>query len=622
MKSKFAAKTTVADPAEDQYDVKYVKLDLAMTNTSTAISGSVTTKAVTTAATMAAYVFELIPALVIDSVLIDGTLQPVTGTGVVRTVVFPSPITAGTPFTAQVFYHGAPVSGSGFDGGLSCLVSPSWGARATFTLSESYHANNWWPCKQSLKDKIDSSDIWLTVADSLKAGSNGLLSAITPMDATHNRYEWKERYPIDYYLISAAVAPYVDYSYYMHFSGSTDSMLVQNYVYSNPATLPYFKNVIDSTGLMINYFSKLYGRYPFWQEKYGHCMARLNGGMEHQTMTTLGFFEGTLVAHELGHQWFGDNVTCATWADIVMNEGFAGYSEYLFIDHFRNHTKANQDIISRQQDVKTMAGGTVFVDDTTSEARIFDSRLTYNKGACVLHMLRSVISDDSTYFHIFRTYQHQMKDSTATILDFANVVKGIAGPVVNGINIDQFFNEWMFQEGFPLYSVSWNQVGSDVYIKLDQSTTVPSSVPFFTLPVQIKLHTPTGGDTVVKVLNNAPSQIFHFTWDKLMTSLAMDPNYWLVYEVSALTHDATLDVKQVRTAAISVSPNPTSGDWTVDHLTPNSKLTLVDISGRTIWHAENPQAGVTIPAGQLVPGLYLLRVSNDKETSTLKLIKK
>jgi hypothetical protein len=136
------------------------------------------------------------------------------------------------------------------------------------------------------------------------------------------------------------------------------------------------------------------------------------------------------------------------------------------------------------------------------------------------------------------------------------------------------------------------------------------------------LHSPTGGDTVVKVVNNAPSQIFHFTWDKLMTSLAVDPNYWLVYEVSALNHDATLDIKTLQTAAISVSPNPTSGDWTVDHLTPNSTLTLVDISGRTIWHAENPQVGVTIPAGQLVPGLYLLRVSNDKETSTLKLIKK
>jgi len=155
----------------------------------------------------------------------------------------------------------------------------------------------------------------------LKAGSNGVLTAVTRTDATHLRYEWKERYPIDYYLISASVAPYVDYSYYVHFTGSYDSMLVQNYIYPNVLSSTYYKHVIDSTGMMIDYFSTLYSRYPFWKEKYGHCMAPLSGGMEHQTMTTIGYFSPTVVAHELSHQWFGDNATCATWSDIMMNEG-------------------------------------------------------------------------------------------------------------------------------------------------------------------------------------------------------------------------------------------------------------------------------------------------------------
>jgi aminopeptidase N len=538
-------------------------------------------------------------------------------------VTLSSSLAMGTQFTAQVFYHGTPVSGTTFSAlGINSVNSPSWGTRVTFTLSESYKAKDWWPTKQSLKDKIDSADIWITVPDSLKAGSNGLLAAVTPIDATHNRYEWKERYPIDYYLISAAVAPYVDYSFYMHFTGSTDSMLVQNYVYNNPGTLPAFHSVIDSTSLMVDYLSTLYGRYPFWQEKYGHCMAPLSGGMEHETMTTLGFFEGTLVAHELGHQWFGDNATCATWADIFMNEGFAAYTENLFIDHFRSHTQAVQDMRDRQTNVKSMPGGTVYVDDTTNENRIFDSRLSYDKGACLLHMLRTIINNDSTYFQVYKTYQQNNHGSTGTDADFAETAKTVAGSNVNGIALDTFFTQWIYKEGYPNYTLNWNQGGSDVYVRIDQTTSVPASVAYFTLPVDIKLHSATG-DTVVRVVNNQMSQLYHFTWSKPILSIAVDPSYWLVYHLVSINHDVTLNTGIYSNSAIVVYPNPATTGWTAAHLAANSRLSLTDVSGRTIWQAENnAQETMTIPAGNLATGLYFLSVhASDGEVRTYKLIK-
>jgi aminopeptidase N len=616
------AKTTVASSAENDYDVRYVKLNLIMTNASTTLSGNAVTNAVVVSSSLPAYVFELKSPLIIDSVLLNGILCPITTTGVIRTVTLPTPLTFGTLFTAQVFYHGTPTSGTPLAAlGINSMSSPTWGTRATFTLSESYHANEWWPCKQSLQDKIDSCDIWITVADSLKAGSNGILQAITPIDATHNRYEWKERYPIDYYLISAAVAPYVDYSYYMHFSGSPDSMLVQNYVYSNPATLPYFKTIIDSTGPIIDYFSSLYGRYPFWQEKYGHCMARLSGGMEHQTMSTVGFFEGTLIAHELGHQWFGDNVTCATWADIFVNEGFASYSEYLFIDHFRNHTKALNDIQGRQANVKSQPAGSVFVDDTTNEARIFSSRLSYNKGACVLHTLRFIINNDSIFFLTCKNYQQQMKDSSATIVDYKNVVKGLTGTVVNGIDIDTFFNQWLYLEGYPMYNIVWNQSGDDVYVKLIQTTSDPS-VPVFKIPIELKLTSPTG-DTIVRIINDQADQDFHFTWSKSMSGIQADPNYWLIYDLLGVSNDPTLGVEHLPLAAITIKPNPSASYWQCDGLPANSDLFLTDLSGREIWHAANPtNTTLTIPGSHLAAGVYLLRVSNSgNAVRTIKLIK-
>ena len=621
VKGHFAAKTTVASPAEDNYDVKYVKFDLQMDNSSTHISGNVTTRAEVTAPSFGVYVFELNPLLTIDSVLIGGVSLPVTSVGVVRSVTLPASLPVGTIFTAQVFYNGTPASGTLAGSlGVNCIASPSWGNRATYTLSESYHANEWWPCKQSLRDKIDSTDMWVTIPDTLKAGSNGMLANITTVDATHKRYEWKERYPIDYYLVSVAIANYVDYSYYMHFTGSSDSMLVQNYVYSNPGTLPHFQSFIDSTGMMIDYFSTLFGRYPFWHEKYGHCMGPLGGGMEHQTMTTLGSFSGTLVAHELGHQWFGDNVTCGTWADIFMNEGFASYIEYLYIDHFNGHAGATNDITDRQTNVKSMANGAIFVDDTTSENRIFDSRLSYDKGACLLHMLRFVINDDNTFFQVLKTHESQMRDSTATISDFKSIAQAVAGTTVNSMNLDTFFTQWAYKEGYPIYAASWNQVGSDVWVKLDQTTSYPSSVTEFFTPIEIKLHSATA-DTIVRVFNNQLSQTFHFTWNRTMTGMVFDPNFWLLYELTGTTHDFALDVSNVAASAVRIAPNPATSSWIVDHLPDNSALTLTDISGRLVWNNDDISGAITIPAEKLAHGVYLLRIANDAGVNSYKLVK-
>jgi aminopeptidase N len=605
-----AAKTTVASPEEDKYDVKYVKLNVDMTNISTTITADAITNATVVAPSMSAYVFELVPPLVIDSVLIDGANTSFTSAGDVHTVAFGSPKTMGTLFSAHVYYHGTPTSGSSFTTyGISTLRSPSWNRWVTFTLSEPYTAKNWWPCKQSLRDKIDSTDVWITVDDSLMAGSNGTLAAVTPVTAGRNRYEWKERYPIDYYLISLSAARYIDHSYYMHFSGSADTMLIQNYIYDNPGTLTSFQDVIDSTGYLVDYFSTIYGRYPFWKEKYGHCMAPISGGMEHQTMTTLGFFESWLVAHELGHQWFGDNVTCGSWADVVMNEGFASYSEYLYLDHFRTHAAAVADMRDRQDNVMSELGGTVFVDDTSGDARIFDSRLSYDKGACVIHTLRQVIDNDTYFFDVLRAWQTTMKDSTGTIDEFKNLTKTLLGSVVNGINIDTFFKQWFYGEGFPAYAVRWNKSGNDVYVQLSQGTSVPASVGLFKVPLDIRLRSPLG-DTIIRVINDQHMHEFHFTWAKPMSSLTLDPNDWLTDSITSIVKDITLGVPGFFNANVKIYPNPATENWEVSGVPGETLAILTDISGKVLWRSESTAAGtLKVPAQQFATGLYILKIS-------------
>lgn len=614
------AKTTVASPVEDQYDVNYVFFDLDVTDQSTALSGSVTTKAIVTASVMSDYVFELGTQMTPDSVFIDGQKVTFTSSGIIRTAALPNDYLLGTPFTAKVFYHGAPTGGTGFfSTGINSVTDGTWPINVTFTQSESYESKDWWPCKQSLTDKIDSMDLWLTIPQGRKAGSNGTLQAVFPTTPGKVQYQWKSRYPIDYYLISLAVADYTDYSYYTHFSNSGDSVLVQNYVYNNGQTLPFYKNVIDSTGLMIDFYSTLFGRYPFWKEKYGHCLTPLGGGMEHQTMTTLGRFTGTLVAHELAHQWFGDHVTCATWKDIWLNEGFATYCEYLYADHFwgaaagKNYMKNIHSKILPPNDPH----GTVYVDDTTNEYRIFDSKLTYNKGGSALHMLRFLANDDNLFFSMLQTWQNAYGFSTATTNNF----KQLAGTML-GQNLDTFFNQWIYGEGYPVYSAYWNQTGNTVIVDLHQSASVPNVTPLFATPVELQLHSPQG-DTVIRVYNNRPLQRYYFQWNKQVSDVYIDPNNWILNAEGYIMRNITLlSVNNISGSDISVFPNPAADKWDLAGLPANAAMELYDVTGRKIWSGacNNSDGSATIPAAALQPAIYLLYIkATDGSVATFKL---
>lgn len=613
-----AAKATVASPEEDYYDVKYVQLDLQMNSTSTDITGDVTTHAQVRVSSLSQYVFELSSQLTIDAVYINGTPAPsITQVGSIVQVALPLALSQNSMFTARVQYHGQTTAGTGFfTRGLN-LATLSTGTKLMYTLSDMYTAEDWWPAKQSIQDKIDSADIWVTVPDSLKAGSNGLLQHITPMSGNKSRYEWKTRYPIEYYLISVSVAPYSDYSYYMHYTdGSGDSMLIQNYVYDSASFMtPARKAAFDTTGLIVDHFSKLFGRYPFYKEKYGHCMAEpLGGGMEHQTMTTLAYAQSTLIAHELGHQWWGDHVTYGTWADIWLSEGFASYCEQLFVEHFWGEAAAKSYRTGVFNRVMGSAGGTLYVDDTTQAWRVFDSRLTYAKGASVAHMLRYMAPHDSLYFKLLRNYQSQYAFGLAVTEDLHTMAEQ-----VYGIDLDTFFSQWVYKEGYPTYGLKWYQDGNKVYLQINQTTSKPSSVSVFAMPVEIQLKS-ANGDTVVRVYNDMATQNYSLNWDKTITGLAIDPDNQILNKNGSIANDPKLSVAIFDVDNIKVFPNPAGDTWQISGLPSDAELELTDIYGRKVWKGRS-RIG-TIPAKHLPAGIYILTIQvNSTKPHQLKLVK-
>lgn len=614
--SQSMAKTTVAAIEEEQYDIKYVKFDISLTNESTAISGSVVTQAIVTAPILTEYVFELTDTLTIDSVKIFNQVRPVSHNGYVHKVSLGTPITTGNTFNVEVFYHGVAKTGNAF-GNAGLNNDTARGNKYTFSISEPYNAREWWPCKQSLQDKIDSADIWITIPEGLKAGSNGLLQSITPFPGNTTRYHWKTNYPIAYYLLSVAVGPYSEYSFYTHLS-TGDSVLIQNYIYNDPKFFIENKAAMDSLGTMLQFLSGLFGDYPFKDEKYGHCMAPYFGGMEHQTMSTQIDFNSNLTIHEMGHQWFGDYVTCATWKDIWLNEGFASYIEYLYKENFRTKAEAVDHMVVFHDRALKAPFATIYVDDTTNPQRIFDGGLSYSKAAAVVHMLRFVINDDALFFELLRAYLQQFGNSNTTTEGFK-----LLAEQKTGLDLSAFFNQWIYKQGHPIYSATWNQVLDQVFIKINQEGAAPLSQNVFETPIELKLLSPYG-DSMARITITKASQAFKFIWNKPMTGFSIDPDNWVLNDTKLIERDNELGLNDLSSNSIIVFPNATRDRWHIIGLKMNYDMVLTDMNGKPLWQGGNGNlTGMTIPYISQETGTYILRLFLGKETiQTFKLVKR
>lgn len=606
----------------NRYDVSYAHLDIALERTATTLGlgSNVQTWARNRSATLALDTigFELHPSLTLDSVQVNGQRVPtlrvqriLNGDVRVRPVAGIAP---GATFRTRVWYHGtpAPTGAAAIGDGITSANSGRWGNRVTWTLSQPFSAYEWWPCKQTLSDKLDSVSVWITTSATNKAGSNGLLEAVTPRPNGKVRYEWKSRYPISYYLVSAAVAEYVEYTIYAHPAGLplADSIPVVNYVYNNPQTLPFWKDDIDATVPMIENFSAKLGVYPFWREKYGHSMAPLGGGMEHQTMTTQGTFEFSLTAHELMHQWFGDNVTCRSWRDIWLNEGFATYGEYLAYEALRP-ADAPAWLADVRQTAFSRFTGSVAVPDTLDNGRIFSSALTYQKGGAVVHMLRHVAGSDSLFFAAIRTYQQQFTDSVVVTADLQRSFEASLNRPLGW-----FFEQWIAGEGFARTDAGWNQVGTQLIFESNQTATAAAITPFFRMPLEVRLTFAAGGPAplTVRIEQTQPSQRWTLPVPAgaTISRVELDPNFWNLLQVLRLRRNLALQptgtAAEVARAPFNVYPNPCTDRLTVAPADAPRQAEIVDLAGRLVQRLRLAPHATDLDTRHLAAGTYVLRL--------------
>lgn len=484
------------------------------------------------------------------------------------------------------------------------------GVPIVWTLSEPYGAKDWWPAIQQLNYKIDSLDIYLRFDSSYRSASNGLLQSRV-IEGNKALEHWQHRYPINYYLIAFAVTNYVEYSY--DIIGETDTIFFQNLVY--PEDLEREKPRIEETGAIFQLFEELFTPYPYGKEKYGHAQWSWGGGMEHQTMSFMVNMNFDLVAHELAHQWFGDLVTCASWRDIWINEGFATYLNYLAKEFIQDSAiSANflsQMRIRAMEDIDL----SIYAQDTLNVSQLFSSQISYNKAAFVLHMLRQELGD-SLFFSGLQNFlvDYQVRGFASTD-DLRTSLEASSSR-----NLEAFFEQWIYGRAYPVVDYGWEQDEDLLLLQLKQASKNEADQQLFSLKLEVVLKGISNQDTLTVRFDEKESMI-PISVNYHVDEILIDPNNKLLLE------------KRLQSAPFSslsgsldLYPNPSTDEIQLFSKAKNyliSKLVIIDATGKEVLNESYPQASRfrRVDISKLQSGQYLLINDYQGERRTVLFIK-
>ena len=528
--------------------------------------------------------------LTVDSVLLDGAhatwFFSGSDTATTLNIQIPAP-SPGRIDTVSVFYHGKPTHPSGIisSGGLTI------GDTICYVDDEPWGARHWFPCVDIPSEKA-KSEITATVPAGWRVVANGVL-ADSAHDPSWWTYRWVNDRQIASYLIVLAAYDF--------------AILRDTFIFSGD-TLPiyHFVSHADSANAEIDYkllpkamegYSSLYGIYPFMDQKYGQVQVdELGGAMENQTNTFTGFGiygDSTrtiwVQAHELSHQWWGDYVTCGTWPDIWLNEGFATFSEAVWWGWYLGPSMYQYWIDSVRMRIyleyQTWPPIPIYNPGQTLE-ELFSIE-TYDKAGCVLHSLRKVTEymlggDTLAFWAALRYYKDNHADSYALTKDFTQEYKAFTG-----LTLDWFFGEWLYKPGYPEYSVIWSadSLGSDLWqvnFTINQIQSHNYGVPTFKMPVPMKF-TGTSLDTTVVVWDSLETQNFSFVLSGKPTALRFDPENWIIDEHTVHTGVIEIPSQVTETRLLALGPVPARNMFRVEFLAPEglrAELSLYGVDGR------------------------------------------
>jgi aminopeptidase N len=388
-----------------------------------------------------------------------------------------------------------------------------WGRDVVYSFHEPVGARTWLPVYDSPADKATLT--WeVTAPDGWVVAANGVADAPAPADEGWTTWRYRMEQPIATYLMSVHLSDYV-----MSVTGGD----IPVYTWAYPGREADAADTFGTTAEMLAHFSELYAPYPF--PSYGNAMAPFGGAMEHTTCVTfsadlVGTPDGELVnAHELGHHWWGDDVTLGSWDDIWLNEGFATYTEALWYEH-----------VYGQEGLTEYA---VYLSDAFFEWQSLEGRfplydplymwggVVYDKGGLVVHMLRGVLGDER-FFAALADYEAEHHLGTAVTTDLIASVEASSGE-----ELDWFFDQWVYGIGEPTYTWSW-AAEPDGAGGWQLDLTIAQDLPEFRMPVPVRVTYADGTTEDLTVLVEGESVASSLCVEREPVSVALDPDHWVL----------------------------------------------------------------------------------------------
>ena len=521
-----------------------------------------------------------------------------------------------------------------------------------FTFNEPQMARFWFPCNDSPYDKALYS-IDVKVPDGYAVASNGLNVDNETVEDNNIISHWVSNSPMASYLVVVHASKYVSYTeYYNKVSAPEEKVPVQYFVWSKDYeetrtdglshnARHAFRNMID----MMECLSSQLIEYPF--EKYG--MAAIQpiffGGMEHQAMTSLNrnmlryksssgynidHSNQGVIVHELGHQWFGDLVTCARWNDIWVNEGGAVWTEMLWEESRSPGKGYNQIYKSRRRSYMRPWNNTALELHPLYDAPqydLFEYSITYCKASMIYNMIYNIMGQE-TGLKIFRDILTHFAYKSVETIDVQNFLE--TNYPDSPVPWSRFFDQWIFKAGHPVYELAYSMSGKDAETKVKvQLKQIQSEFPrhskvpdLFITPVTFILK---GGDQEERFtfINNKEDQMFEMSPGFYPSDISIDSlttlNY-LAYKYKSVEDNISLEASQAY-------PNPArDGQIFKIPLTLREpgfvSAELYNTLGNFIdkifdQHYLEGSAVINVPTRNLVPGGYYVRVFDGRNSYTV-----
>lgn len=589
------------NPNTLNYDLKYQRLDVEVDPAVLWISGSVTSHFLPNQ-NMSNIYFDFTNTIPVSQVVYHGqnlNFQQLSTKEL--KIDFPATIPSNSMDSLTVHYSGVPDN----SGRPSFFVGTKYGFPTLSTLSEPYGAQNWFPTKQSMNDKIEGFDFKITTPDQYSVAANGKLMSEIVLPGNKKKTFWRTQYPMAAYLAAISVGNFTKTNDLM----GNSSFPYVNYIYPDTYANPAVVANLEWTKTVMQIFENHFGPYPFSNEKYGHMEFNLPGAaMEHQTMSSMDSFPRAAIVHELAHQWFGDKITCGAWNDIWLNEGFATFSEHVIYEkNMMTHQEFMNHLLNQMNAITNLPNGSVYVNDSNlgNIPVVFSGRLSYAKGGFCLRMMKWILGDD-VFYQALRDYTSNPSFAYkyAKTEDFKNQLL-----VSTGKDFTEFFNDWIYGQGHPTYEIRWNQPIANQEVKfLVSQTQSDPSVSFFEMPLPIKV-IGTNGETAYLVLDHSSNnQFFSKTVTFQVASVEFNYEYQIIEKNSTVIHDLALATDFVNKDEVMLFPNPVKNEINFKGISKVSEYEIFSSAGKLI-KSGTYKPSVSINVAGMTKGVYFIKIN-------------